>query len=362
MKLPERPSLSMLIAESLEIEIRKGSYKDQLPGYRTLSKLLNVSPRTIHAALEILTRRKIILPPEGKRARNIHPNITFNIDENLHNNRSILILTSTPFQTQDISIRRALDAVIKLFTRKKWSIDYETCADINNEKSDLAMEHLFAPYKNHRWILTRPTRTAIKWCKQHQLRFICFGGDTINIDTPSIAVSTSTMLDHAVGVLSDFGHSRICILSNLLSAKSQNIILKNMEASFSSRGIKFHPIYNLPKIGNHDYQNLWRCLNDIFSLSPPSAIIATEAHQLITIYSYCLQNRLRIPEDLSVVVTQESSHLEWFHPRPANFEFPIDQFAKTISRWVENYPTQPISPIKIMPKFIHGESIGPAKL
>jgi len=55
------------ISEALEGSIRAGEYSVKLPTVRTLSKQFDVSTRTMGKALDILEKKKLIIPngPKG---------------------------------------------------------------------------------------------------------------------------------------------------------------------------------------------------------------------------------------------------------------------------------------------------------
>lgn len=357
MQTPERVPLSHQTADTLEHEIRNGRYQNQLPGYRTLCDLLGVSPRTIHIALDLLTRRKIILPADGKRARKINPTIRTDRTDEHRGLKSILILAAMPLQSQPLATRSILERIIMHFSRKGWTVDYESSHEYSKGTPGNHLEQLKTDYKNDRWLLVSPLSTVIDWCHQQQLRTICLGGQITGKKLTGIAVSLSIMLETSIEILATHGHRRICALVTPLCNKSRGIIMEGLEHSLTSRGIDFLPSYNMPPIQKHNTKELWKCLTTLFSVSPPSAIITTEAIHLITIYSFCLKHQIHIPRDLSIIVTQESEHLPWLHPQPAYFEFPVNQYVSKISRWLENYPTTSCSPVLLTPKFIPGKSI-----
>ena len=360
MQAPQRPLLSREAADALEKEILNGRWQQKLPGYRKLCEISGVSPCTMHTALEILARRNIILPAQGTRARLIHPEILSG-PSRLSEKKSLIILSDTPLQSQDIVARSILEKIATLFTRKGWTINFESSPEFASGKPGPMMERMRVNRANHRWVLLTPHFSIIKWCTENQLRFICLGGDAQKLSPPLVAVSTSRMLEDSVRRLTKLGHSRICALINHSSKEAEDSVVRVMETTLTSEAISFHSTYNVPKIEKNDAASLRSCLRDLFALSPPSALIATEAHQLIAIYSYCMENGLLIPQDISVIVTQESKHLEWFHPLPSHYKFPINKYVSSLSRWIEHYPTTPSEITYLDPEFASEGSVAPPK-
>ncbi|WP_227021650.1 substrate-binding domain-containing protein [Oceaniferula marina] len=156
--------------------------------------------------------------------------------------------------------------------------------------------------------------------------------------------------------LAQIGHRRICTLAYFSCEHAKERIRGLLEQDMKALGVDFHPSYNLPCIQD-DTQSLWEMLENLFSITPPTALIATETTQLITIYSYCMLNQLTIPNDLSLIVTQNSPNLEWFRPSPAFFEYHTDKYIKQIHSWIENYPSSDIDPVLLPSTFSQGASL-----
>lgn len=356
MKSPERIPLSRRTADILEEVILEGRWLDRLPGYRTLSIEMGVSRRTMETALKILTRRNVILPAEGKMARQVHPDILSKRSRCVGRN-FLLIVSATPFQRQDLVSRSILEQTISLFTRKGWTVNFESTEECSSSAPGEEMQSLLSGRENERWLLVRPSYAAIKWCLDHHLRVVCLGGELEDLNAPTVSASTTRLLEDAVSRLANLGHKRICMLVNHSSIQARQNVVQRMNKVMKKECGAFHPTYNVPSIQSNDAASLWGCLEELFSYTPPTALVATEAQQLITIYAYCLQNGLKIPQDLSVIVTLESDQLDWFYPHLTHYKFPVQKFVEKVSKWIEHYPVGHTEHLLLDPVFIEGESI-----
>ena len=318
---------------------------------------MGVSPRTMHAAFEILKHRQVILPAERTKPHLIHPDIA-NYQGEVHKRESLLILTGKDLQFEQMASRIILDKVAVLYIRKGWTVNFETSPEFAKGKPGPVMKRMLANRSDHLWILNKPSFSIIKWCMDHKLRIICLGGEHEHLLPPLVAISLTQMIRDSVSHLAKLGHRRICSLVHFSSQKSRKNVINKLEQDMHDLGLHFHPNYNLPMFQGNA-KSLWKELHNLFAISPPSALIVTDAYQLSTIYSYCLQNGLRIPDDLSLIVTQESANLEWFQPSLAHYQYPIPKYVRRIRGWIENYPTSALKPVLLPPDFKPGDSVSP---
>lgn len=339
MKVPERIPLSRKTADLLEEHIKQEEWTGTLPGYRKLCDLLGVSPRTVHSALDLLERRKVIMPSTQGRPRQICSSISRS-GNNAKDRKTLLIIASTPLQMQDLATRTIVESIHRRFSNKGWDIDFVTHREYAKGKPGKAMEQLYLEHRHHRWLAVMPAMAIVQWCQAHELRTICLGGHLPELGPPGLGVSRSEMLAQGVHEFHQAGHSRICAMVNLESEMVRNLTLTTLHIAFDKAGIPFHENYNLVQLTDTSPDIFCRALDNLFKYSPPTALIVTESYQIASIYSYCMSKKLRIPEDISIIVTQESRHLEWFRPVPAFYRMPIRQYVNKISRWIEHYPTR----------------------
>lgn len=360
MQAPERTSLSRKTADALEVEIRNGRWSLHLPGYRKLCETLGVSPRTMHTALEILTRRSIILPAERTKPRRAHPAIIKTQNDET-GRKSLLILTAQPVQLLNLVSRQILEKVSTLFTRKGWTVNFESTPEYLNGSPGPTLERMLANRGSHRWLLLKPDFKIVHWAMENNIRAICLGGEPEHLNPPLISVNLTKKLTDSVEHMIRLGHKKICSLIHLPSENSRKNVIRSLKSAMSKNGIDFHPSYNLPPILTDDATTLREILKGLFTHSPPTALIVNEVHHLIGVYSFCLEKGLRIPLDLSVILTKEDQNIDWFHPTPAHYQFPISQYVSNVQRYIEHYPTGPSEPIFLKPSFIQGESLAPPK-
>ncbi|SHK24417.1 DNA-binding transcriptional regulator, LacI/PurR family [Rubritalea squalenifaciens DSM 18772] len=359
MKSPDRIPLGRRTADILEQEILNQRWTKQLPGYRELCARMGVSRRTMETALQILTRREIILPAEGKKARLINPDLAKLNAPSPSERKSLLIYSPKALQDLDVVVRKILEKVTQRFNKKGWSIEFHHNSEFAKGKPGLITERLQRDCPNHRWILILPKYEMIQWCMEKQLRIICLGGEPVELRPPLVAVCYSSLLSSAADNLIKLGHRRLSILLTNTSNNGRDKIANHLKSTLTKHQIHFHSNYHLPHIEHDNVQSHWECLSKLFAVSPPTALIATEPQQISTVYSFCMSKGIRIPQDLSFIIVKECDNLSWFCPTPAHYIFPVAEFVRQICQWVENYPTNIDGHNLLEAKLEPGSSIAP---
>lgn len=358
MKIPNRTILSHEIADILETHIRAQQWRNQLPGYRKLCDLLQVSPRTMHSALSFLEHKKIILPAEIGKPRMINPNL--NNEHSTHSNtKNLIVVSDSPIQLLNYLTRSVIDKVSNKIVKKGWDVTFINEKELSKGKPTKHLDKARLEHPNHRWLLVGPSLAIVNWCIFYSLEIICLGGYIGHNLIPCVAVSRVQMITNAVHHLANIGHSRICSLIHLNEDSAKQITQNVLEREYSKVGLQFHDRYNLISFSQRCPNLLWNSLESLFKISPPTALIATENQQVATIYSFCLTHGINIPRDLSLIVTQEGRHLQWFRPVPAHYRASTDQYVRKIIRWIEQYPLKPTGIHLLQANLYNGESIAP---
>lgn len=356
MKNSERTPLCRSVADSLYVLITSGKWHHQLPGYRKLCTIFDVSPRTIFDALELLEQEKVILPAEKGKPRLINPHRE-NPNTNLTSCKNLLVLSGLPVQMLNYHTRTVIDLTTRYLTPKGWDISYYHDKEFSRDKPGQQLEKLRLNHAKHRWLLVNPPLNIVDWCVSNSLEIICLGGNTGHHKPPCIGVSRIQMVSHAVEFLAKSGHKRICTLLHILDDEAYIMSRNILQKVYANSGIQFHERFHMQNHAEMTPESLWEVIARLFKVSPPTALIATENQQVASIYSYCLAHNIAIPEQLSLVVTQEGRQLTWFRPTPSHYRYPVQQYVQKITRWIENYPSKAVAKHLLQPEFIKGDSI-----
>ena len=314
MKKPEKTPLGWKTAHILEEEIRRGRWMDCLPGYRTLSKELGVSPRVVTDALDILTRRKVLLPAEARRPRRINPDQSMVIPDDQQ--KCLTVLSATPYDQHNENTRHLLGRIHQRMSSVEWSVFMEASKEYGAGEISEHLETLASQRRHHRWLLISPSGDIVRWAMEKNLQVICLGGTVCDLPPPLICLRISSLFTSSFEKMVALGHQKICLMTSRQTSNMFPHLTSFVSELFQKHHIPFHQPYNLPLPEEDTPQSFKDCLEGLFQLTPPTAIITAEPHFLPAIYSYCYRQGVLIPEHLSLITMQNSSNQHWFVPPP----------------------------------------------
>lgn len=144
------------------------------------------------------------------------------------------------------------------------------------------------------------------------------------------ANATYEAMAHAVRHLTTLGHRRIVKIDQLNS--SQNLTVERFVQGLAEAGITANE-YHLPAWENTP-DGLQTLLESLFHLTPPTALVVTEANHLQGIYSFLNRRGLQVPRDISLVLIFNAPSSEWCRPAIAHFALETRPITKSALRWV----------------------------
>lgn len=357
MKKPEKTSLGWKTAHILEEEIRRGRWMNYLPGYRALSKELGVSPRVVTDSLDILTRRKVLLPAEARRPRKINPDQSTIILDGQQ--KCLTVLSAIPYDQHNENTRHLLEKIYQRMSSVEWSVFMEISKEYGAGEVSEHLEILACQRRHHRWLLISPSGNIVRWAMKKNLQVICLGGSVCDLPPPLVCLSISSLLKASFEKMVFLGHQKICLMTSRRTSNMFPHLADFVGELFQKHYIPYHQPYNLPLPEDDTPQSFQDCLESLFQLTPPTAIITAEPQFLPAIYSHCYRRGVLIPEQLSLITMQNASNQQWFVPQPAYFEAALESFLNPICNWIENYPKLPCASRFVEPDFMVEGSVGP---
>jgi DNA-binding LacI/PurR family transcriptional regulator len=106
---------------------------------------------------------------------------------------------------------------------------------------------------------------------------------------------------------------------------------------------------------------LSRLLDELFRISPPTALIFQEAQLFIAARSHLADRGIVAPRDVSLVVADTDPSFAWCKPIPSHIHWDYRPVVRSIVRWAKNVAAGKVDRRKIgtESKFIEGGTIGP---
>jgi DNA-binding LacI/PurR family transcriptional regulator len=158
--------------------------------------------------------------------------------------------------------------------------------------------------------------------------------------------------------LSKLGHQRIISPTHMSRNRLRKAMIRAYVEVFG--GVETDYEKNVPVFHEADpkvWQSYW---TKVFLFERPTAVIVENAKALQSLYGFCFVNRVRIPQDLSVVCVTNERELEWVYPLPTRMRFPSEKAVRHFRRWAEGNFAK--SKFKIIPlEWEEGDTIAPPR-
>ena len=118
--------------------------------------------------------------------------------------------------------------------------------------------------------------------------------------------------------------------------------------------------YNLP-VWEESQDGLIRRLDELFRLSPPTAIIFQEPSLFLAARSYLADGGIVAPRDVSLILLGQDPSFTWHQPGVSHIRFDYESVVRRIVRWANNAAKgkEDLRRIGTKGVFIEGGTIGP---
>lgn len=171
--------------------------------------------------------------------------------------------------------------------------------------------------------------------------------------------------DHAVREivrrLTEGGHRRICVLADERLRKPELVgPIRCFVEELQAHGIPAGP-YNLPD-WSAGPESLWKCLESLFRISRPTALIIDEAEMVPGVLQFLGQRKLSAPDHISLACLDEAPFFNWMNPGMAHLVMDSQPWIRRAVRWGENVAAGVEDHRKAISKakFVEGGTMGPA--
>jgi DNA-binding LacI/PurR family transcriptional regulator len=207
--LPRRHSLVAQTVESLRAGIRSGYWREHLPGERELCEHLEVSRRTIGAALHELERQGWIEVAQRQRRRIARRRASAAPSAA---RRSIVILSASPVQGMPQQTLVMMDALKERLTKAGYALDFQVSSACFTAHPARALQKLVAEKPASVWLQLGSADPTQQWFAEKGIPCLLLGTGHSESALPSVDSDHRAACRHAGGVLLGRGHLRIAIV------------------------------------------------------------------------------------------------------------------------------------------------------
>jgi DNA-binding LacI/PurR family transcriptional regulator len=350
-RIPSRQSLPSQAAQIIQDMISSGDFRELLPGERTLAAQLQIGRDTLRAALGILEAARVISPNEhGKRRR-----ILTTAGKGRTATKRIAFLSPKNLAQLPPWMLVEFDSLRDLLTQRGYRLQLINPGLFHLKNPARKLESLLSDIDADAWILYQCPGTIQQWFHQHKIPSLIRGYPYPDITIPFIDEDWEAAAFHAGTLLTREGHQHIGLL--MPDSKLAGL-------SATERGLRKALPENstlIPIIEKGSAENVALALARCLRLeNPPTAIVATRSRHTLSIISWMAQQKLAIPQDLSLITITSEPWFEHLLPKPSHYFSDPTHLARTVVRSILPIAQGKLSSSTkklLIPEYIPGETV-----
>jgi DNA-binding LacI/PurR family transcriptional regulator len=347
-------SITDQVAAHLRAEILRGRWRGSMPGKHQLAVELGVNNKTVEAALRQLEKTGLLIPQGAGRTRRIRA-------RRLAAARPLRIVLLLHERGDDRKVEHHIELLHGL--REAGHLvgsAAQSLVDLRFDPGRVAA--LVRATKADAWIVCAGSRDVLEWFTRQPAPAFALFGQRAGLPIAAAGPDKPPAMTEATRCLLALGHRRVVLLSR--KPRRRPTPAPSETAFLNALREKHIPVgdYNLPD-WEETAAGFQRCLDSLFQVTPPTALIVDEASWFIAAMQFLLRRRIRVPQDVSLVCTDDSPAFACCEPPVACITWDSGPVIRRIIRWAANVShgkadlRQTLTPSRFVP----GGTIGPAR-
>lgn len=351
--LPDRRSLVERVSDALQEEISSGRWAGWLPQERSLATNLGVSRNTLRAALQRLRSQGLIEPLRGQGYKILDAS---GKKKKSSAKKTVVILSPEPLEWLRPTLSILIDELRVILFESDLHLVVHSGKHYRTGSPAL-LKKLVAQHPAVCWILIRSSEQVQKWFHAEKIPCLISGSTFPSVDLPSVDLDYHALGAHAAGRLLGCGHRHIMLVSESFSQAGQNACFRGFEEVTSKT--PGATATALKHSGN--IEELRQLLVKALNRKPrPTGILIASSYFYLTTSSILHQQRLRVPEDVSLICTDSDHFLPFLSPQPCHYDFNHESFARKLAQRVLRIVSgEPMKhrEVRLFPTFVPGGSV-----
>jgi DNA-binding LacI/PurR family transcriptional regulator len=341
------------VAAHLRAELLRRRWIGEMPGGDRLALELGVGNKTVESALRQLEHEGLLVGQGHRRKRLINPNNPALPQTNLQ----------IAFLARDQSDQKTgyvLDILHSLESAGHSALfSSKSMTDLGTDVQRIA--RFVKRTDADAWIILGAPRDVLEWFVAQKIPAMAFAGRRRGLPIAAVGPDKPSVIRCLTRRLVELGHRRIV----LLARRGRRLPKPGLFERCFLEELVAHGIptgdYNLPD-WEENLDGFHDCLASIFEHSPPTALIVEEAPFFAATQQFLAGRGLRVPQDVSLVSTDDDSMFEWCKPSISHIRWDSRPVVRRIVRWATNvsHGKEDLRQTVTKAEFVEGGTIGPA--
>jgi DNA-binding LacI/PurR family transcriptional regulator len=205
------------------------------------------------------------------------------------------------------------------------------------------------------WVVQSALSEVLAWFSEQEIpTFALYGRYTPGMKIAALTPGRERSMAALIRRLASLKHRRIVMLT--ASGGKPRYFTQAMEEN----GIPWGD-YSIPSF-ERSPDGLRRCLDSLFAITPPTALIIDEVHIFHATQHELARRGISAPQQVSLACLDGSLHFKWYRPSVAHIHWEMKPVVRRIIAWASNVNRGKEDTKKLMSRseFVDGETIGPA--
>lgn len=341
------------VAAYLRNELASGTWREEIPGATALAAELGVNHKTVEAALNLLVREGLLTNQGSRKPRRIEAQAPKS--PALPSLRIALLLhdTADRYDGYIVEIRhRLLENGHAPFFAKRSLTDL----GMNTEKVAAFVKCTSADA----WLVQAASRGVLEWFAAETKPVFALFGFIRRVTIASSGPDKSAAYAEVARSFASHGHQKIVLLARPqrrvpMPGHSERIFLRTL----GEAGIQVSD-YHFP-IWEDSREGFRRCLESLFQVTPPTALIVQEAVLFGAVQQFLAERGIRVPHDVSLVCDDPDPTFAWRIPSVAHIRWDDEACVRRVVLWANNIASGKNDRRRVMTRseFVPGDTIGP---
>lgn len=297
-----------------------------MPGIRRMASTLGVSSNTVSAALERLESEDLLKPQgHGRRSRIVLP-------EDFA--RPAFRVTLLLYEREDLQLSYVAEIQQRL-AEEGYVVKLadQSLVELGMKVGRIA--RMANQTKTDAWVILSATQEVLEWFVGHSAPVFALSGRFRGLPLAGTGPGKVAAFRTAVRRLVELGHRRIVLIQpDHMRKPTLGLLLRETLDELESHGIQTGR-YNLPD-WEQTPEGLRRCLDSLFTLSPPTALVLDRACEYIATHQHLARRGILTPQDVSLICTDDDLSFEWCEPSVSCVSWDSHPWVNRIVRWVGN--------------------------